>query len=93
MINSNMTLFSILLIIAMFILIGNLFRLGSCTRVVLMRELTTAERLKAYALFLMYAGITGGFVYCGLVSLCSIWCPELMNLDASHLLHFHFKPL
>lgn len=91
MINSNMTLFTILLIIAMFILIGNLFRLGSCTRVVLMRPLSSPERLKAYTLFLMYAIITSAFVYCGTMSLCSMWCPDIMHLHESHVLHFHLK--
>ena len=74
-----MEIFTALLIIAMVVLIGNLVRLGNCTRVVLMKPLGSQERIKAYLLFFMYLVITGVFVYCGAVSLCNMWC------DNTHL--------
>jgi len=75
MINNSMYIFSAFVVLAVIVLMGNLTRLGMCT--VRMWKETTAplDRFKSVSLFLIYATITGVFVWCACASLCDIYCP------------------
>lgn len=69
-----MDIFASILAITVLVLLGNLWRLFTCTIKNWKKTPEARHRARHVALFIMYCIITAFFVHAGVVTLCNIWC-------------------